>query len=359
MEKPGSKEQKRTPYRPSVVKESEKLIKHTSEIPKYFDSKEGKEALVTIQREEHEKRKKLKSPEYIRDIPSDEEDEDLQDLQDLEEHKVNPLEQSPSIQLEPELLATDLSVVDAPPIPIVSESVEQKSIPLPEANQVSQSEIKESNESKESKEIKKELQNKEHVDPLKVNVFGNPRQEKVHLPSFTKLSKPESIPNQQFLQVEASTRRTTKTASTAPITCKDSNYSLGTFGVLPTHCRFGILKKGSIYSTSITMLNSGIDSTRFRIQKPESPLISVYYKKGPVAPGMTVQIEVRIDTQQIQDQIFKISDKIIVVTETEYLHIPVSAEIRLENFIGEHKLKSHVKIIENQSAHARYFVEDK
>lgn len=64
----------------------------------------------------------------------------------------------------------------------------------------------------------KKPQKVEFYDPLKIDVFGNPRSEKVVLPAVIRMSKPGAEPNEKFVKVEGATRRTLKTASTAPLT---------------------------------------------------------------------------------------------------------------------------------------------
>ena len=60
-------------------------------------------------------------------------------------------------------------------------------------------------------------------------------------------------------------------------------YTLGSFEILPSHSRFGIVHSGPIYATQVTMINVGVDSTRFRVRQSSQKYISVQYKKGPVS----------------------------------------------------------------------------
>lgn len=185
-------------------------------------------------------------------------------------------------------------------------------------------------------------------NPLKIDVNGKPRQGRVRLPSFIKASKPGAIVNSQFIRVEGGRRRTLKTASTAMIS---SSYVLGSFEVLPSHARFGVVRQGGVYSTYLTLTNVSNDSTRFLVKKPKSSNLTVNYKKGPVAPGMRVHVELLLDAKNLSSQeVIKLDDELVIVTEAEYLHIPVSAEIRAEAVFGTARMRASVLIVKPHAA---------
>jgi hypothetical protein len=188
-------------------------------------------------------------------------------------------------------------------------------------------------------------------NPLNVDVNGKPRQGRVRLPSFIKASKPGAVVNSQFIRVEGDRRRTLKTASTAMITKLASSYVLGSFEVLPSHARFGVVRQGGVYSTYLTLTNVSNDSTRFLVKKPKSSNLTVNYKKGPVAPGMRVHVELLLDTKNLSSQeVVKLDDELVIVTEAEYLHIPVSAEIRSEAVFGSARMRASVLIVRPHAA---------
>ena len=60
------------------------------------------------------------------------------------------------------------------------------------------------------------IEKKELYGPLKINVYGLPRSQKVPLPNAIKMAKPGVIPNERFLKIEAETKRPIKTVSTVP-----------------------------------------------------------------------------------------------------------------------------------------------
>ncbi|KAJ3282059.1 Sperm-associated antigen 17 [Borealophlyctis nickersoniae] len=160
-------------------------------------------------------------------------------------------------------------------------------------------------------------------NPTEVNVLGQPRSCKVLLPSSIRGTKPRHTdPNAHFLNVEAAARRKVQTASTA---AGGTAASLGAFTLLPAKCRFGSIHAGVKYRTSLLMTNTGNDSTRFRIKVPKDAKFSVSYKPGPVAPGM--HTKVHIDITPVVGKVNTIKEEFQIVTETEILHVPVTASI--------------------------------
>ena len=109
-------------------------------------------------------------------------------------------------------------------------------------------------------------------------------------------------------------------------------HTLGTFEVIPSKAKFGILKQGYVYQTNITLVNVGLDSTRYRIKPPKSNRIIINYRKGPLAPGLKLTVEVLIDARELDsDQICTIKEDIEIISESEYLYVPVAAEIHADD----------------------------
>jgi hypothetical protein len=121
---------------------------------------------------------------------------------------------------------------------------------------------------------------------------------------------------------------------------------LGTFEVLPSKAKFGILRQGNMYQTIINLVNVGLDSTRFRIKSPKSKRLSINYRKGPVAPGMKVALEIIIDATNLDsDEAYRISEDLQIVSESEYLYVPVSAEIHSADSSKVERIRPHIKIL--------------
>ncbi|KAJ3033734.1 Sperm-associated antigen 17 [Rhizophlyctis rosea] len=92
------------------------------------------------------------------------------------------------------------------------------------------------------------------------------------------------------------------------------------------------------------MTNVGNDSTRFKIRQPvrsfrvgahagedEDDEIVVGFKPGPVAPGMHTKLLITLQASVIHDKggsrIRNIENKFEIVTETEIMHVNVSATV--------------------------------
>lgn len=120
--------------------------------------------------------------------------------------------------------------------------------------------------------------------------------------------------------------------------------------MLPSKAKFGTIREGYIYQTVISLVNVGIDSTRFRIKPPKSKRISLNYRKGPVAPGIKLALEIIIDARELDsDHPYKISEEIEIVSESEYLYVPVSAEIHPADSPEVQKLRPHISILRDST----------
>jgi hypothetical protein len=145
------------------------------------------------------------------------------------------------------------------------------------------------------------------------------------LPCSIRGTKPGAIPNTKFLEREGQTRRKTTTASTAQIRKINADCGIGNFVVIPKSCKFGNLKNGGIYEMNMMLTNVGFDSTRFKIKKNEKSFISVEYKLGLVAPGITLYLKVRLDLKEVGAR--EIDEVIQIITESDILNIEVKASI--------------------------------
>ncbi|KAJ3346043.1 Sperm-associated antigen 17 [Kappamyces sp. JEL0680] len=150
------------------------------------------------------------------------------------------------------------------------------------------------------------------------------KERKLKLPASILGAKPGVIPNSSHISREGDARRQLNTVSTAKHKKKDANYGVAGFVVLPAACKFGTIHTGAIESLTIEMTNVGLDSARFVVKQPKDSLVQVKYKHGPVAPGMSVKFTVTIAAGPEQRAVH---EEILIVSETEILHIPVTANI--------------------------------
>ncbi|KAJ8405931.1 hypothetical protein AAFF_G00308190 [Aldrovandia affinis] len=166
-----------------------------------------------------------------------------------------------------------------------------------------------------------------------LDVAGNPRKERLKLPSAILSAKPSSQPNQRFLSVEEPVRRKVRTVSVGR---SQSGGVLPTpprgFHLLPAEVDFGVLREGYTYSVPVIMKNVGVDSCRFNVkQPPPATGLKVLYTPGPVAAGMKVDLQVELFAMAsgLQDSEAEetTSYYIQIQTETEILYLPVSANI--------------------------------
>ncbi|NXY42189.1 SPG17 protein, partial [Ceuthmochares aereus] len=159
---------------------------------------------------------------------------------------------------------------------------------------------------------------------LLVNVAGQPRKEKVKLPSSLQGTKPNSIPNKK---IEDPVSGKVNTSSFAT-----RRQHLRSFHLIPPRVTFGVLKEGCAYVTTVILKNVGVNFSRFRVKQP--PLhtgLRVMYTPGPVAAGLQVKLEIEIFAMVTGGEdnggFEEISHDIEILTETETLLLPVRANI--------------------------------
>uniref|UniRef100_UPI003AB0D07C sperm-associated antigen 17 n=1 Tax=Centroberyx gerrardi TaxID=166262 RepID=UPI003AB0D07C len=163
---------------------------------------------------------------------------------------------------------------------------------------------------------------------VQLDVTGNPRRTKVTLPTSILRSKPCSEPNQQFLSVEEPVRRKCRTISLI-----DPNSVARGFQLLPSSVDFGTLREGASYAVTVVMKNVGVDTCRFSVkQPPPASGLRVVYNPGPVAAGLQVELQVQlfamsvVQEGEVEPKNY-ISQHIPILTETDILYLPVTANI--------------------------------
>ncbi|KGL89058.1 Sperm-associated antigen 17, partial [Charadrius vociferus] len=157
---------------------------------------------------------------------------------------------------------------------------------------------------------------------LLVNAAGQPRKEKVKLPSSLQGRKPNSIPNKK---IEDPVAGKVKTSSLA------TRQHLSGFHLIPPRVTLGVLKEGCTYAATVILKNVGVNFSRFRVKQPPPHTgLRVMYTPGPVA-GLQVELEIEIFAMVIgggdAGGLEEISHDIEILTETETLLLPVTANI--------------------------------
>lgn len=136
-----------------------------------------------------------------------------------------------------------------------------------------------------------------------------------------------SEPNTKKLVVESSVKRKIHTSSTAAanssaiVTAPSALTNL--FLVTPKSLKFGSVVIGSTYRLNLSVANSGIDTGRYTVKHNNANNVSIHYTPGPVAPGISVKLEVELRANQLG----LIQDEIRIETDTEIFRLPVSATV--------------------------------
>uniref|UniRef100_A0A8C4U9V5 Sperm associated antigen 17 n=1 Tax=Falco tinnunculus TaxID=100819 RepID=A0A8C4U9V5_FALTI len=160
------------------------------------------------------------------------------------------------------------------------------------------------------------------VQSLLVNAAGQPRKEKVKLPSSLQGGKPNSIPNKKIEDPVAGKVNTSSLATRQHLS--------GFFHLIPPRATLGVLREGCTYAATVILKNVGVNFSRGPRVK-HTPYLSVILCLSQVAPGLQVELEVEIfatvsrgeDTGGLEE----VSHDIEIVTETETLLLPVRANI--------------------------------
>ncbi|XP_043927420.1 sperm-associated antigen 17 [Protopterus annectens] len=175
---------------------------------------------------------------------------------------------------------------------------------------------------------------------------GQARAADVKLPSCILSSKPMSIPNYKFVEVEDPVRRKVNTVSVAGPKRRGKDPIRG-FMLFPCEVDFGVLREGYTYATNVSMQNVGIDSCRFQVkQPPPSTGLRVNYTPGPVAAGMKTDLEIELYSiasgLEGPEGVGCIAHHIEIVTEVETLLLPVTATVLTAN-IYENRPENYPK----------------
>ncbi|KFW61611.1 Sperm-associated antigen 17, partial [Pygoscelis adeliae] len=157
---------------------------------------------------------------------------------------------------------------------------------------------------------------------LLVNAAGQPRKEKVKLPSSLQGRQPNSIPNKKIEDPVAGKVNTSSLAT---------RQHLSGFHLIPPRVTLGVLKEGCTYAATVILKNVGVNFSRFRVKQPPPHTgLRVMYTPGPVA-GLQVELEIEIFAMVIGGEdsggLEEISHDIEILTETETLLLPVRANI--------------------------------
>ncbi|KAK2570951.1 Sperm-associated antigen 17 [Acropora cervicornis] len=170
---------------------------------------------------------------------------------------------------------------------------------------------------------------------LYFDVTGEARNERVKMPNCILGGKPGALPNTPFLEIENPVRRRVHTVSVAGGN-QERIDGLRGFELLPPQVSFGVLKEGCTYVCSVSLRNVGIDSCRYKVkQPPPSTGLRVLYKPGPVAAGMNTVLDVEIFAVAVgvvgESGLGHVGHHVEIVTETDILYLPVTANILLLN----------------------------
>jgi len=95
--------------------------------------------------------------------------------------------------------------------------------------------------------------------------------------------------------------------------------------VRPGACRFGPLRRGSLYRMAFYLRNLDVDVTRFNVAKVKSELgfVNVHYQPGHLAPGMAAKIIVEVAAHVPA----KIEQLVEVKLKAHVVRVPVTARV--------------------------------
>ncbi|XP_056016109.1 sperm-associated antigen 17-like isoform X8 [Ostrea edulis] len=169
---------------------------------------------------------------------------------------------------------------------------------------------------------------------LKVNVIGQPRKNRVPLPTGIKGGRPGAIPNIKYISVEEPVRRKVNTSLIAGASIKGQNQLSHMSGLIlfPEEVEFGVLREGYTYCYTVYLKNTGVDSCRFRIkQPPPATGLRINYKPGPIAAGMRVELNVELYAIAVGVEgemgVGSVRHDLEIVTQTDVLFLPISATV--------------------------------
>ncbi|XP_010184715.1 PREDICTED: sperm-associated antigen 17-like, partial [Mesitornis unicolor] len=193
------------------------------------------------------------------------------------------------------------------------------------------------------------------VQSLFLNAAGQPRKEKVKLPSSLQGTKPNSIPNKKIEDPVAGKVNTSSLAT--------RRQNLSGFHLIPPKVTLGVLKEGCSYAATVILKNVGVNFLRFRVKQPPPHTgLRVMYTPGPVAAGLQVELEIEIFAMVIGGEdtggLEEVSHDIEILTETETLLLPVRANILCCLTSNTHHLASTLGTIHVSGALAQFPVQE-
>jgi len=133
---------------------------------------------------------------------------------------------------------------------------------------------------------------------------------------------------EKFNEVEEPVRRSLRTGAALNL----SMSGVGVEGRDPSRgflCRpefidYGNIQAGVKYGSAVTIMNGGIDSSRFAVKKPKT--CDVKYKTGMVAPGMSVRMQVYFCSAEPGE----VQQELQITTESDIFRIPIRANVLTE-----------------------------
>uniref|UniRef100_A0A8D0WGX7 Sperm-associated antigen 17 n=1 Tax=Sus scrofa TaxID=9823 RepID=A0A8D0WGX7_PIG len=216
----------------------------------------------------------------------------------------------------------------------VSEQESSDMLNLPKSDNLMN--IKESASQKQTENLTESTKEPESCVPVKIptqsllqDVAGQARKEKVKLPHYLQSAKPKSQP---LAKVQDSVGGRVRTSSVASAAINNISSSPFGFHLLPPSVKFGVLKEGHTYATTVKLKNVGVDFCRFRVkQPPPNTGLKVTYTPGPVAAGLQAELKVELFAMAVGEGGGKgsahFSHNIEIMTEHDVLFLPVEATV--------------------------------
>uniref|UniRef100_A0A8D1TT64 Sperm-associated antigen 17 n=1 Tax=Sus scrofa TaxID=9823 RepID=A0A8D1TT64_PIG len=216
----------------------------------------------------------------------------------------------------------------------VSEQESSDMLNLPKSDNLMN--IKESDSQKQTENLTESTKEPESCVPVKIptqsllqDVAGQARKEKVKLPHYLQSAKPKSQP---LAKVQDSVGGRVRTSSVASAAINNISSSPFGFHLLPPSVKFGVLKEGHTYATTVKLKNVGVDFCRFKVkQPPPNTGLKVTYTPGPVAAGLQAELKVELFAMAVGEGGGKgsahFSHNIEIMTEHDVLFLPVEATV--------------------------------
>jgi len=136
----------------------------------------------------------------------------------------------------------------------------------------------------------------------------------------------------KYVEREADARRRLQTSSTFHVNHAAGKKGLFTnFMLRPNAVSFGHLRPGFLYGFNLALKNQGNQTGRYvviqpRLSREQHNMMRIVHKPGPVASGMSAQVEVQLWAGAIGD----FTDTIHIQTETTEHELVVTASIRAD-----------------------------